>query len=126
MEMHLVHASAAGKLAVTGVFIDEGTHNAAFDPSCRTCLPPRAARRTRDRDGRREPALPSNIESYRYDGALTTPPCSEVVKWIVMTTPIQASAEQIAAFRAIMNDNNRPVQPQNGRAVETDRIATAP
>ncbi len=32
MEMHLVHKSAAGKLAVIGVFIESGAHNVAFDP----------------------------------------------------------------------------------------------
>ncbi len=32
MEMHMVHKSDAGKLAVVGVFIEEGAHNAAFDP----------------------------------------------------------------------------------------------
>ena len=31
MEMHLVHKSEAGELAVIGVFIEEGTHNDAFD-----------------------------------------------------------------------------------------------
>ena len=52
---------------------------------------------------------------YRYDGSLTTPPCSEGVKWIVLTTPIEMSEAQIAAFKAIIHDNNRPVQPLNGR-----------
>ena len=127
MEMHLVHASPAGKLAVIGVFIDEGTHNAAFDPILSN-LPATTGSETHIENVMVDvnELLPSNVESYRYDGSLTTPPCSEGVKWIVMTTPIQTSAEQIAAFRAIMNDNNRPVQPQNARAVETDRIATAP
>jgi carbonic anhydrase len=32
MEMHLVHTNAEGRLAVIGVLIAEGTHNAAFDP----------------------------------------------------------------------------------------------
>ena len=32
MEMHLVHKAANGKLAVVGVLIEEGAHNAAFDP----------------------------------------------------------------------------------------------
>lgn len=32
MEMHFVHKSASGALAVVGVFIERGAHNAAFDP----------------------------------------------------------------------------------------------
>ena len=125
MEMHLVHATNDGKLAVIGVFIDEGAHNAAFDPILSN-LPA-----TKGAESHLEQVmvdvnqmLPSSLESYRYDGSLTTPPCSESVNWLVMTTPIQMSADQIAAFRAIINGNNRPVQPLNGRTVETDRVAT--
>jgi carbonic anhydrase len=67
--------------------------------------------------------LPTRRTTYRYDGSLTTPPCSEGVKWIVMTDPVQLSAQQINAFRTVMKDNNRPVQPLNARKVVTDRIA---
>lgn len=127
MEMHLVHKSAADSLAVIGVFIDDGAHNAAFDPILSN-LPATKGAETHVENVMIDvnQLLPSNLESYRYDGSLTTPPCSEGVKWIVMTTPIQMSAEQIAAFRALIDGNSRPVQPLNGRVVETDKIATSP
>ncbi len=32
MEVHFVHQSSSGALAVIGVFIEDGAHNAAFDP----------------------------------------------------------------------------------------------
>jgi carbonic anhydrase len=118
MEMHLVHKSDSGKLAVIGVFIEEGAHNAAFDPIWNH-LPRQKGQETHypavnvDVDK----LLPTNRESYRYDGSLTTPPCSEGVRWIVMTTPIQLSAEQIKAFTSIVRDNNRPTQPLNGRKI---------
>ncbi|HET6462530.1 MAG TPA: carbonic anhydrase family protein, partial [Candidatus Krumholzibacteria bacterium] len=127
MEMHLVHATDDGKLAVIGVFIDEGAHNAAFDPILSNLPATKGAESHLDHvmvDVNQ--LLPSSLETYRYDGSLTTPPCSESVKWLVMTTPIQLSADQIAAFRAIINGNNRPVQPLNGRTVETDRVTTTP
>jgi carbonic anhydrase len=124
MEMHLVHKSAEGKLAVVGVFIEEGAHNAAFDPIWSN-LPS-----TKGSENHYENVmvdvdalLPAVKTSYRYDGSLTTPPCSEGVKWIVMTTPIQLSADQIGVFRAIVNGNNRPTQPLNGRSVVTDHVA---
>ena len=63
--------------------------------------------------------------TYRYEGSLTTPPCSEGVKWLVMTTPIEMSPEQVAQFRAILHGNNRPVQPLNGRTVATDVLGDA-
>ena len=126
MEMHLVHKAASGKLAVIGVFIEEGAHNAAFDPIWSN-LPKQKGIQTHypqvnvDVDK----LLPANRASYRYDGSLTTPPCSEGVRWIVMTTPIQLSAEQIKAFTAIIHDNNRPTQPLNGRPVLTETVSTA-
>ena len=126
MEMHLVHRSSGGKLAVIGVFIEAGAHNAAFDPIWNN-LPKQKGVETHypavnvDVDK----LLPVNRASYRYDGSLTTPPCSEGVRWIVMTTPIQLSASQIAAFTAIIHDNNRPTQPLNGRPVLTDAVTVA-
>lgn len=123
MEMHLVHKSAAGALAVIGVFIEEGAHNAAFDPIWNN-LPKQKGVETHypsvnvDVDK----LLPANRASYRYSGSLTTPPCSEGVRWIVMTTPIQLSAAQIKAFTDIIHDNNRPTQPLNGRAVLTEAV----
>jgi len=126
MEMHLVHKAASGKLAVVGVFIEEGAHNAAFDPIWNN-LPKQKGVETHypsvnvDVDK----LLPASRASYRYDGSLTTPPCSEGVRWIVMTTPIQLSADQIKAFTAIIHDNNRPTQPLNGRPVLTEAVSMA-
>lgn len=126
MEMHLVHKSPAGQLSVIGVFIEEGAHNAAFDPVWSNLPKTKGAEThlenvTVDIDQ----LLPASTASYRYDGSLTTPPCSEGVKWIVMATPIQLSTEQIGAFRALVHGNNRPVQALNGRPVVTDHVATA-
>ena len=54
--------------------------------------------------------------------ALTTPPCSEDVRWFIMTEPIRFDREQIDAFRALFDGNNRPTQPLNDRRILTDRI----
>lgn len=124
MEMHMVHKAADGHLAVIGVFIDEGQHNAAFDPVWGN-LPSGKGVETHltgvkvDVDQ----LLPASRTTYRYEGSLTTPPCSEGVKWFVMTTPISLSATQIGQFTAIIKGNNRPVQPLNGRTVVTDKVA---
>ena len=124
MEMHLVHKSADGKLAVVGVFIEEGEPNAVLD-AIWSNLP--KAKDLEYHLGKVKidigSLLPNNKSAYRYDGSLTTPPCSEEVKWIIMTTPIHLSSQQIGSFRAIIKDNNRPTQPLNGRIVVTDRIA---
>jgi carbonic anhydrase len=124
MEMHFVHKAASGKLAVIGVFIEEGAHNAAFDPIW-TNLPKQKGTETHYGNVKVDVdrLLPASRASYRYDGSLTTPPCSEGVRWIVMSTPIQLSSGQIKAFTDIIRGNNRPTQPLNGRLVLTDSVS---
>jgi carbonic anhydrase len=38
--------------------------------------------------------LPKNLDYLRYKGGLTTPPCSEIVEWILMKEPISISQSQ--------------------------------
>jgi len=123
MEMHLVHRARSGALAVIGVLIEEGAHNAAFDPIWSN-LPLKAGVETHypSVDVDVDKLLPTARTSYRYNGSLTTPPCSEGVRWIVMTTPIRLSADQIGAFTAIIHDNSRPTQPLNARPVLTEPV----
>jgi carbonic anhydrase len=66
--------------------------------------------------------LPVSRASYRYTGSLTTPPCSEDVTWIVMSTPVTMSAEQLAQLRRTLVGNNRPVQPLNRRALVVEGV----
>jgi carbonic anhydrase len=123
MEMHLVHKASSRQLAVIAVFIQEGPLNRAFEPVWSN-LPAKKGAETHypavtvDVDA----LLPTVRTTYRYDGSLTTPPCSEGVSWILLTTPIELSAEQIAAFTRLVSGNNRPVQPRNGRTVVGDSV----
>jgi hypothetical protein len=63
---------------------------------------------------------------YSYDGSLTTPPCTEGIKWSVLQTVQPISAGQLADYTNLWaskldfaggNGNNRAVQPWNYRAV---------
>lgn len=61
---------------------------------------------------------PGGASCYAYDGSLTTPPCAEGVAWFVMRERRTVSSEQLAALSEIVGgENNRPVQPLNGRSV---------
>jgi len=118
LELHLVHSDDAGNLAVVGIFITEGEENEAFAPIW-DHLPaektdgPIDTGTSFNADG----LLPEEQTLYRYNGSLTTPPCSEGVLWSVMTQPVEMSAEQIAAFTDIFDNNNRPIQPLNERSL---------
>jgi carbonic anhydrase len=126
MEMHLVHRSATGDLAVVGVLVAEGAaDHPAFAPIWAN-LPVAKGVETHyahvqvDVDA----MLPAARTSYRYDGSLTTPPCTEGVRWVVLNVPIELSAAQIHAFVELIGDNSRPLQPLNGRTVATDLVQT--
>ena len=66
--------------------------------------------------------LPKNKATYRYTGSLTTPPCSEDVRWFVYVEPIELSRDQIDVFRKIFHENNRPTQPLNNRILRLDFV----
>jgi hypothetical protein len=46
---------------------------------------------------------------------LTTPPCTEGVRFFILRTPVNISKEQVDAFPFKLNA--RPVQPQNNREI---------
>jgi carbonic anhydrase len=61
--------------------------------------------------------LPADHGFYRFPGSLTAPICNEGVTWFLMKHPIEMSAAQIAAYRALYHNTARPLQPLNDRPV---------
>ena len=114
---HLVHKNAQGQLAVVAVLFKQGQENAALKPVFEH-LPAKPGETTK-LDASFDPAqlLPANRGFYAFMGSLTTPPCSEEVRWQVLKTPVEVSAAQLASFRKLYTMNARPVQPLNGRKV---------
>jgi carbonic anhydrase len=116
---HLVHKSAEGNLAVVAVLFDRGAENKALKAYWDKL--PRNAGETRSLAKSQINAadmLPASRGYYTFNGSLTTPPCSEKVRWLVLKTPVTASKEQTTVFRQIYPLNNRPVQPLNGRKIQ--------
>jgi carbonic anhydrase len=120
IEMHLVHQDANKKLAVVGIFIVEGAENTAFAPVWDHLSAEEIGIVATGATVHVADLLPTEQTVYRYSGSLTTPPCSEEVIWSVMTTPIEMSAEQIAAFTQLMEGNNRPPQPLIDQGLQLD------
>ena len=119
LELHLVHRDADGNLAVVGVLFEEGEANAALDDIWANL--PTEEGEPADIAGVMVDAatlLPPSHASWRYDGSLTTPPCSEGVSWFVLAQKVAISAEQLTAFTGIVHDNYRPAQPLNDRHIE--------
>lgn len=121
LEAHFVHKNADGKLAVLGVLLKEGQENATLkpiwdampqQPSSDETVPGVTVDMTK--------LLPAAQGTYRYFGSLTTPPCSEIVKWVVFQTPIEMSSAQVDQFQNIFSMNARPVQPLNRRFLLVD------
>lgn len=120
MELHLVHKSAEGKLAVVGVLWQVGAENTALMPVW-AHLPTTEGPKTDLEDEVNAAALlPADHTTFQYSGSLTTPPCSEDVSWFVMAQQAELSADQLAAFTAIYDGNRRPVQPLNERELVED------
>jgi carbonic anhydrase len=118
MEMHLVHRNGDGALAVIGVLIEEGMANPAMATVWEHIPEGHSRSEATGAIINAADFLPDDLSHYSYMGSLTTPPCSEGVRWIVLDSPVQASATQIAAFESLYQVNARPVQATNGRMVE--------
>ena len=124
MELHLVHVSADGKIAVLGMFIQE-------------------TRRENEKLGiliNNSPLVPNGLNSipfnynpfdllpktsgkyYSYNGSLTTPNLDfeanpDGLSWIVFDSPIHISANQLTKYSNLFGENVRVLQPLGGRTV---------
>ncbi len=113
---HFVHVSEAGELAVVGVMYEVGAAHSEMQKLVDAA--PSEKRNAMAVDGVTfDPnlLLPDDMAIYRYQGSLTTPPCSEGVNWHVVAAPVEVSQAQIDAMEGIMGMNARPVQLLNGR-----------
>jgi len=117
VEIHLVHqAQNKNELAVIALFVRQGQRHSALRPLTEGV-----------KKGRKKTVSNYNVRAlfpedwrssyYRYNGSLTVPPCTENVRWIVLTNPIKASKKQLKAIRADRKPNNRPIQPRNDRQI---------
>jgi len=116
LEMHLVHVGESGALAVVGVVFDEGVSNEILAPVW-AVLPHDTATEAHVSDFDLKTLVPAGTSFYRYSGSLTTPPCSEGVRWMVAQDSSSVSAGQVDEFGTLVGPNNRPVQPLNAREV---------
>ena len=114
MEVHFVHATPEGRLAVIGVLMVGGGKNTAFSTIMANAPKKEGSAALKDKMVP-DAFLPKTREYFRYEGSLTTPPCAEVVDWNVFGKTIAVADKDIAAFKALFPMNARPLQPLNRR-----------
>lgn len=125
MQLHLVHKSTDGRLAVVGVFLKaensdsfgRGHDSEASSMDVIFGALPGLEGLTLSGNLRINASdlIPHDRKYWHFMGSLTTPPCSEGVAWFVMQEPMAITPQQLARFRSIHHDNARPVQPWNAR-----------
>ena len=125
-ELHLVHWNILLDLAVVGILLQVGAPvNVVLD---QILLNAPLDEGGVDLGGviNAKDVLPQFVSYYKYSGSLTTPPCSEGVRWFVLKEPVFVSQAAIDKLHVIISlfpeyegfpDNNRPVRPLNGRAI---------
>lgn len=129
-ELHLVHRNSLLDLAVVGVMLQIAPPGTPVNAAVEAILQgvPEVAGEEVELAPGLDPrqVLPPQLGYYSYSGSLTTPPCSEGVRWFVLKQPVYVSQEAIDRYHDVIahfpgyagfRDNNRPVRPLNGRAV---------
>jgi len=64
--------------------------------------------------------LPADRGYWTYTGSLSTPPCTEGVRWFVFENEIAVSLDQIRAYSFLFRVNSRPLQDAHGRRIEAN------
>ncbi|WP_288475515.1 carbonic anhydrase family protein [uncultured Pantoea sp.] len=118
LEAHFVHSKEGGDLAVVAVMFEVGKENPALAPLIDAMPKKENQQVSINREIDLRALFPQDLHYYRFSGSLTTPPCSEGIRWLVMKQPVTLSQAQLDAFRqALKTTNNRPLQPLNGRMI---------
>jgi len=123
MDIHLVHKSADGKLAVVAIRLteDRATPPNAVLATLWEHLPTKAGTSEKITEMVNPGGLlPADRGYWTYTGSLTAPPCTEGVRWFIFEQEMTLSRDQLHAFATLFKVNSRALQDLHGRRVEAD------
>ena len=111
MEAQLLHKNKHNQYAVVSVLFEQGEENGFVEKLGEYNAEDRS---TNIRINANE-LLPKDKGYYHYRGSLTTPPCTEGVRWFVLKEAVSISQEQLEPFSKAQKNYVRPKQPRNFR-----------
>ncbi|KAJ0502844.1 putative carbonic anhydrase [Helianthus annuus] len=127
LELHLVHQSTDGKIAVVGIMYKIGRPDSLLslmEPYFKALASTEGVEMNVGIINPRDIKIGSR-KYYRYIGSLTTPPCHQNVIWTIVKKVRTVTREQLHAIREAVHDdaeaNARPVQPLNNRWIKLYR-----
>lgn len=119
LEIDFVNQNAKREYVIIGLFVKVGKPNAVLQKAL-DHLPNRENIPIKVQGESIDPGefFPSDLSYYRFEGSLPASACRQSAQWVVLKTPITASAVQIAQFsKATDGANTKPVQPLKGRTI---------
>lgn len=119
MVIHLVHQNIQGELAVVAVLLKTGNIANSCIETLWNLMPktPGEAQHHEVQIDINQLLPTSQNDYYTFAGSLTTPPCTEGVKWVILKQTVSISPTQLAQYQAVYTENARPLQPLNDRKV---------
>ena len=122
MDVELLHKSSDGKMAIVEIrmALDRGAPNAVLAMLWPHLPKTAGAKETVTDMVNPRGFLPSDQGYWTYTGSLTTPPCTEGVRWFVLENEISVNLDQIRTYSYMFRLASRPLQDTHGRRIEAN------
>ncbi len=122
MDVEMLHAGLDGKMAAISVRLTQDLDEPNPTLAMLWAHLPTAPNTSQKVDALVNPAgfLPADPGYWTYMGSLTTPPCTEGVRWFVLQQDVAVSRDQVRALHRLFRIASRPLQDAHGRRIEAN------